>query len=161
MSQLDEIASAAAIRRADAAQAATTRAESQKSIAEAQHAALRRWHLEMRSAIANAADKISDALGGKATGDYLKWHSEHESQIVRNETSHGEQMSMTLRVVQGGQLRNFIKFSLEAVQGPDAAVFAITNDGKSVVRLVVDENFKSSAVEYWLTRIVHESVAIG
>ena len=161
MTLLDEIARAASTRRAETAQTAATIVENQQRIAEAQRLALQRWHPEIRPAITNATEKISSALGGKATGDFLKWHTEADTQIIRGQPTSGEQMSVTYRLMHGGQPRNFIKFSIEAIYGPDAAVFAITNDGKSVVRLVVDERLNASALEYWLARIVHESVAIG
>lgn len=158
MSRLREIAAHAAEARSYAAEQEAAEAERRHRLAEEHYAALCRWNRELLPAIERAAERVTAALGGRTDGDYLDFHSSKQSQIIRNQIDFGEQMSISLRLVRQYKFGEIIKFAIETSGGPDSAVLVITRNGRKVVRLVVDERVGPDSINYWLERIVHESV---
>lgn len=156
MGLLDEIAQAAAARRATDTNEREAREASERRIAEQQYKSLTRWDRELVPSIEVAIDKLNDALGGQATGDFLKPHSLSNAQLIRGHVVQGEQMSLTLNYVRSQRPNHFIKFALEAKYGPDPVVLVISHDQRSVVRLVVDDDFKKGLIEHYLARIVRD-----
>lgn len=156
MSLLDEIAKAAAARRNLDAQERARSETSTPRIAEAQRIAFARWEREMVPAITSAASKLNNALGGRATGDYLDTHSELSSLLPRGQVALGEQKSLTLKYIRGARPSHLIKFALVGKPGPDPVVLVISRDNRQVVSLVVDQDFKLGTLEYFLERTVRD-----
>lgn len=161
MSLLDEIAQGAAVRRATDAHERNEREASNRRIADEQFKALSRWDRELLLTIEAAMDKLNGALGGQSSGDFLKPTSLTTSQLIRGQLSQGEQMSLTLTYVRSQRANHFVKFSLEAQYGPNPVVLVISHNQRSVVSLVVDDEFKKGTIEYYLTRIIRDIEGIG
>lgn len=156
MNFLEEITKAAAETRAVTAQAATDATARRRQLVETQQAGLLRWNREIEPAIWQAVQRINEALGGRGIGNFLDEHSLQHSEVRRFEPETGEAMSITLRLIRGGRYANLIKLALETTLGTDPVIFTVSREGRSVVRLVVDAEFKREMPGYWLERTVRD-----